>query len=236
MRTGPDGPLSDPGIKAPAIAAKAAAGCTSRLLVRDLGLSEYEPVWHAMQAFTDRRNEETVDELWVLQHPPVFTQGQAGKAEHVLAPGDIPVVQVDRGGQVTYHGPGQIVAYPLLDIRRKGLGVRVLVNRIEESIIRVLEEQGVKGERRPGAPGIYVNGEKIAALGLRVRRGRTFHGLAFNINMDLEPFQRINPCGFEGLRVTQLSAFTAVDMSKVKSQLVDSIALQLGYSDVSVAA
>jgi len=167
-----------------------------------------------------------------VQHPPVFTQGQAGKAEHVLAPGDIPVIQVDRGGQVTYHGPGQIVAYPLLDIRRSGLGVRELVNRIEESIIRVLEQYKVKGERREGAPGIYVSDEKIASLGLRVRRGRTFHGLAFNIDMDLEPFQRINPCGYEGLRVTQLSAMAAVDFSEVESRLVDSISYQLGYSEV----
>jgi lipoyl(octanoyl) transferase len=205
---------------------------TRQLRVRQLGLADYEPVWHAMQDFTDQREEHTVDELWLVQHPPVFTQGQAGKAEHVLAPGDIPVIQVDRGGQVTYHGPGQIVAYPLLDIRRSGLGVRELVNRIEESIIRVLEQYKVKGERREGAPGIYVSDEKIASLGLRVRRGRTFHGLAFNIDMDLEPFQRINPCGYEGLRVTQLSAMAAVDFSEVESRLVDSISHQLGYSEV----
>jgi lipoyl(octanoyl) transferase len=205
---------------------------TRQLRVRQLGLADYEPVWHAMQDFTDQREEHTVDELWLVQHPPVFTQGQAGKAEHVLAPGDIPVIQVDRGGQVTYHGPGQIVAYPLLDIRRSGLGVRELVNRIEESIIRVLEQYKVKGERREGAPGIYVSDEKIASLGLRVRRGRTFHGLAFNIDMDLEPFQRINPCGYEGLRVTQLSAMAAVDFSEVESRLVDSISYQLGYSEV----
>jgi lipoyl(octanoyl) transferase len=205
---------------------------TRQLRVRQLGLADYEPVWHAMQDFTDQREEHTVDELWLVQHPPVFTQGQAGKAEHVLAPGDIPVIQVDRGGQVTYHGPGQIVAYPLLDIRRRGLGVRELVNRIEESIIRVLEQYKVKGERREGAPGIYVSDEKIASLGLRVRRGRTFHGLAFNIDMDLEPFQRINPCGYEGLRVTQLSAMAAVDFSEVESRLVDSISYQLGYSEV----
>ncbi len=205
---------------------------TRQLRVRQLGLADYEPVWHAMQDFTDQREEHTVDELWLVQHPPVFTQGQAGKAEHVLAPGDIPVIQVDRGGQVTYHGPGQIVAYPLLDIRRSGLGVRELVNRIEESIIRVLEQYKVKGERREGAPGIYVSDEKIASLGLRVRRGRTFHGLAFNIDMDLEPFQRINPCGYEGLRVTQLSAMATVDFSEVESRLVDSISHQLGYSEV----
>jgi lipoyl(octanoyl) transferase len=203
----------------------------SLLRVRRLGLCEYEPVWHAMQDFTDRRDEDTIDELWLVQHPPVFTQGQAGKAEHVLAPGDIPVIQVDRGGQVTYHGPGQIVAYPLLDIRRSGLGVRDLVNRIEESIIRVLAHYRVKGERRKGAPGIYVRDEKVASIGLRVRRGRTFHGLAFNIDMDLEPFQRINPCGFEGLRVTQLSALAEVEFDEVEQRLVTSIAEQLGYSE-----
>ncbi len=205
---------------------------TKLLIVRQLGLSDYEPVWHAMQDFTDQRDENTVDELWLVQHPPVFTQGQAGKAEHVLAPGDIPVVQVDRGGQVTYHGPGQIVAYPLVDIRRGGVGVREFVNCIEESIIQVLHHYGVNGVRREGAPGIYVNGEKIASVGLRVRLGRTFHGLAFNIDMDLEPFQRINPCGYEGLVVTQLKAFSPVVFSEVESRLVDSITAQLGYSEV----
>jgi lipoyl(octanoyl) transferase len=205
---------------------------TKRLLVRQLGLADYEPVWHAMQTFTDQRDENTVDELWLVQHPPVFTQGQAGKAEHVLAPGDIPVVQVDRGGQVTYHGPGQIVAYPLVDIHRSGVGVRDFVNRIEESIIQVLHYYGVNGVRRKGAPGVYVKEEKIASVGLRVRRGRTFHGLAFNIDMDLEPFQRINPCGYEGLVVTQLSSFSSLVFSEVESRLVDSITEQLGYSEV----
>lgn len=202
------------------------------LLVRQLGLADYEPVWHAMQEFTNQRDERTADELWLVQHPPVFTQGQAGKAEHVLAPGDIPVVQVDRGGQVTYHGPGQIVAYPLLDIRRHGVGVRELVNRIEASVIHVLDHYGVNGERRQGAPGVYVNGEKIAAVGLRVRKGRSFHGLAFNIDMDLEPFQRINPCGFQGLKVTQLRAYSPAELSEVENRLVHSFALQLGYSEV----
>jgi len=214
------------------LSAKVPDQSKAQLRVRQLGLSDYELVWHAMQDFTDQRDEHTIDELWLVQHPAVFTQGQAGKAEHVLAPGDIPVIQADRGGQVTYHGPGQIVAYPLLDIRRSGLGVRELVNRIEESIIRVLERYGVKGERREGAPGIYVRGEKIASLGLRVRRGRTFHGLAFNIDMDLEPFQRINPCGFEGLRVTQLSDLAKIEIGEVETQLVDSIASQLGYSEI----
>ncbi len=206
---------------------------SKHLLVRQLGLADYVPVWHAMQDFTDRRDENTVDELWLVQHPPVFTQGQAGKAEHVLAPGDIPVVQVDRGGQVTYHGPGQIVAYPLIDLRRGGMGVRAFVTAIEESIIHVLRKYGVIGQRLKGAPGIYVDGEKIASLGLRIRQGRSFHGLAFNIDMDLEPFQRINPCGYEGLVVTQLKAFSSFVYGEVESHLVDSIATQLGYSEVT---
>lgn len=203
------------------------------LRLRRLGLADYEPTWRAMQAFTDGRDESTGDELWLLQHPPVFTQGQAGKAEHLLAPGDIPVVQVDRGGQVTYHGPGQIVAYPLIDIRRRGVGVRDFVCRIEEAIIRVLAHHGVRGERIAGAPGIYVAGDKIASLGLRVRRGCTFHGLAFNIDMDLEPFQRINPCGYAGLRVTQLSALASVQFGDVEDRLVQNLAQLLGYSEVS---
>jgi len=186
-----------------------------------------------MQALTDSRNENSADELWLLQHPPVFTQGQAGKAEHVLAPGNIPVIQVDRGGQVTYHGPGQIVAYPLVDIRRKKIGVREFVNRIEQAIIEVLAHYSVKGERMAGAPGIYVNGEKVASLGLRVRRGCTFHGLAFNVDMDLEPFQRINPCGFEGLQVTQLSALAPADFQETEDLLVKSLVQQLGYSEIT---
>ncbi|HET6593214.1 MAG TPA: lipoyl(octanoyl) transferase LipB, partial [Xanthomonadales bacterium] len=189
-------------------------------------------VWREMRAYTDSRNEASEDQLWLVQHPPVFTQGQAGKAEHVLAPGDIPVIQVDRGGQVTYHGPGQIVAYPLIDIARKGIGVRDLVCRIEESIIRVLGFYGVPGERIAGAPGIYVGGAKIASLGLRVRRGRCYHGLAFNIDMDLEPFQRINPCGFSGLQVTQLSAFCEAALGEVENRLVASLQEQLEYSEI----
>ena len=206
---------------------------TDHLCVRRLGLAEYEPVWRDMQAFTDSRDENSKDELWLVQHPPVFTQGQAGKAEHVLAPGDIPVIQVDRGGQVTYHGPGQIVAYPLVDIQRKGIAVRDFVNRIETAIIEVLAHYGVKGERIAGAPGIYVSGDKIASLGLRVRRGCTFHGLAFNIEMDLEPFQRINPCGYAGLQVTQLSALAPVDFQQLEDRLIDSLAQHLGYSEVN---
>ena len=174
-------------------------------LVRDLGRMAYEPVWRAMQAFTDARTDATTDEVWLVEHDPVFTLGQAGKPEHVLMPGDIPVLHVDRGGQVTYHGPGQIVAYPLLDLKRLKVGVREYVNRIEQAIIDTLGDWNIDAARREGAPGVYVAGAKVAALGIRVRRGCTFHGLAFNIAMDLEPFHRINPCGYAGLRVTSMA-------------------------------
>ncbi|WP_045736824.1 lipoyl(octanoyl) transferase LipB [Xanthomonas sp. MUS 060] len=170
--------------------------------VRDLGRQPYEPVWRAMQRFTDARDASSSDELWVVEHEPVFTLGQAGKPEHVLAPGDIPVLHVDRGGQVTYHGPGQLVVYPLLDLRRLGLGVREYVCRIEQAIIDTLDTWNILGERRDGAPGVYVGDAKVAALGIRVRRGCSFHGLSFNVAMDLEPFRRINPCGYQGLQVT----------------------------------
>lgn len=172
---------------------------------RELGQVDYEPTWHAMQRFTDSRGPHTVDEVWLLEHAPVFTQGQAGKAEHVLFPGDIPVVQVDRGGQVTYHGPGQLVAYLMLDVRRSGIGVRELVSRIERSLIDLLASYGVEAAAKPGAPGVYVNGAKIASLGLRIRNGRSFHGLALNVDMDLQPFLRINPCGYTGMSMTQLA-------------------------------
>jgi lipoyl(octanoyl) transferase len=202
------------------------------LRIRRLGRTDYEPTWRAMQAFTDQRDEATDDELWLLEHPPVFTQGQSGKAEHVLAPGDIPVIQVDRGGQVTYHGPGQIVAYPLVDLKRLGVGVRDFVHRIEEAIIRVLARYGVEGQRVEGAPGIYVDGDKIASLGLRVRRACTFHGLAFNIDMDLEPFGRINPCGFAGLRVIRLCDLAEVEFGAVEDHLVEELAEQFGHDEV----
>lgn len=175
------------------------------VLVRKLGLAEYQPILDAMRELTDQRDSDTPDQLWLLQHPRVFTQGQAGKAEHVLAPGDIPVIQVDRGGQVTYHGPGQWVVYLMIDLRRNGLGVRSLVTLIEESIVRLLAEYGIAAAPEPKAPGVYVNGDKIASLGLRVRRGCSYHGLALNVDMDLEPFQRINPCGYEGLKVTSMA-------------------------------
>ena len=202
------------------------------LLVRRFpGLQPYEPMWRAMQAFTDARGPETADELWVVEHQPVFTLGQAGKWEHVLMPGDIPVVPVDRGGQVTYHGPGQIVAYPLIDLRRSGIGVREFVNRIEQALIDTLAEWNVIAVRKDGAPGVYVNGAKIAALGLRVRRGCTFHGLAFNIAMDLEPFNRINPCGFQGLEVVQLADLGGPSrLADVETVLIAELARQFGLS------
>ena len=192
---------------------------------------DYETVWRAMQTFTDQRDENTPDELWLVEHPPVFTQGQAGRAEHILAPGDIPVIQVDRGGQVTYHGPGQIVAYPLIDISRLEMGVRTLVTGIEQAIIDVLQFYGVEAQLQEGAPGVYIDGVKIASLGLRIRKGKSFHGLSFNINMDLEPFQRINPCGYEGLQVTNLSAFTEVSMHEVEDRLIAGLSEVLGYND-----
>lgn len=200
------------------------------LLVRRLGLLEYQQVWQAMQVFTNERGEQTADELWLVEHPPVFTQGQAGRAEHILAPGDIPVIQVDRGGQVTYHGPGQIVAYPLIDIKRLGMGVRQLVTAIEQAIIDVLQSYQVEAVPRADAPGVYVDGVKIAALGLRIRRGKSFHGLSFNIDMDLEPFQRINPCGFQNLQVTNLSALASVNMTEAEDRLIISLSKVLGYN------
>ena len=197
----------------------------------DLGRQAYEPVWRAMQRFTDKRDQDTVDELWLVEHEPVFTLGQAGKPEHVLAPGDIPVLNVDRGGQVTYHGPGQIVLYPLLDLRRIGIGVREYVCRIEQAIIDTLDEWNIGGQRREGAPGVYVAGAKVAALGIRVRRGCTFHGLAFNIGMDLEPFHRINPCGYQGLQVTSMRDLGGPSsMDAVKPVLLDHIARQFGLA------
>lgn len=178
---------------------------TEQLVIRNLGLQDYTRIWQAMQQFTDQRDNNTVDEIWLLEHTPVFTQGQAGKAEHLLFPGDIPVVQVDRGGQVTYHGPGQLVAYVLLDIKRRNLGVRQLVTMLEQILIQLLTGHGIEANARPDAPGVYVKGAKIASLGLRVRKGCTFHGLALNVNMNMEPFSRINPCGYAGMQMVQSS-------------------------------
>ena len=175
------------------------------MIVRRLGLVAYEPTWRAMQAFNSSRDTQTGDQLWVVEQPPVYTLGLAGRPEHVLAPGDIPVVKTDRGGQVTYHGPGQVVAYPMLDLRRAGYGVKELVRRIEQAVIETLAGYAINGERREGMPGVYVGGAKIAAIGLRVARGCTYHGVALNANLDLEPFTRIDPCGYPGLASTRLA-------------------------------
>lgn len=218
----PAGACADAGESAPPAAPRP-------VIVRDLGRQPYEPVWHAMQGFTDARDETTPDEIWLVEHDPVFTLGQAGKPEHVLAPGDIPVIHVDRGGQVTYHGPGQIVAYPLLDLRRLGIGVRDYVCRIEQAIIDTLDEWNIGAERREGMPGVYVGGAKIASLGVRVRHGRTFHGLAFNVAMDLEPFHRINPCGYVGLHMTSvLDLGGPSGLDAVKPVLVEQLGRQFG--------
>lgn len=196
-------------------------------LVRDLGRQPYAPVWRAMQRFTDARDADTADEVWTVEHDPVFTLGQAGKPEHVLAPGDIPVLQVDRGGQVTYHGPGQLVVYPLFDLKRLKIGVRDYVHGIEQAVIDTLVGWNIGAARRAGAPGVYVNDAKIAALGIRVRRGCTFHGLAFNVAMDLEPFRRINPCGYQGLQVTSMHDLGGPgSVDAVKSVLLEQLAAQ----------
>lgn len=202
----------------------------------------YLPVWDAMRQFTADRSPTTPDEIWLLSHQPVFTQGQAGKPEHLLNPAAIPVVQIDRGGQVTYHGPGQLVVYLLIDVRRAGTGVRELVESIEQSVIAVLAEYGIAAESRRKAPGVYVNGAKIAALGLRIRQGCSYHGLSFNIDMDLSPFSRINPCGYEGMQVTQLSELlpsgsdTANLLSETAARLVQALKTRLGYAAIQTSS
>jgi len=198
--------------------------------IRDLGLVPYQEVWQRMQAFTASRDTGTADEIWFVQHPPVFTQGVSGRAEHVLEAGDIPVITTDRGGQVTYHGPGQWVVYVLLDIRRLGLNVRDLVHRLEDGVIALLAGHHVAACARPDAPGVYVNGAKIASLGLRVTRGRSYHGLALNVDMDLEPFSRINPCGYAGQKVTRMRELVPdTNMEKVRKELEKQLLDHLGY-------
>lgn len=190
--------------------------------IRPLQQRDYLEVWREMQQFTDARNNTTPDEIWLIEHPPVYTLGQNGKAEHILDPRDIPVISVDRGGQVTYHGPGQLVVYVLLDLRRLGMGVRQLVTCLETAVIDYLAELGIAAYADPKAPGIYVQGAKIASLGLRVRRGCSYHGLSFNIDMDLEPFSRINPCGFQNLPITQLRDFGVTrDLNTVAERVVE---------------
>jgi lipoyl(octanoyl) transferase len=199
--------------------------------VRDLGRTQYADVHEQMVEFTSARDASTVDQIWFTEHEPVFTQGQAGKAEHLLAPGDIPVVASDRGGQVTYHGPGQIVGYLLFDLKRMGLGVRALVTGIEQAVVSTLQGFGIDGKPRPDAPGVYVDGSKIAALGLRVRRGCSYHGLSLNVAMDLEPFARINPCGLINMQVTQVSDLGGPDdLEYVKPLLLTALLSEYGLS------
>lgn len=200
------------------------------LVCRDLGMVEYSETWDRMKDFTQTRSKDNADEIWLLEHPPLFTQGQAGKQEHLLAPGDIPVIQVDRGGQVTYHGPGQLVAYVLIDLKRLGIGVRDLVNVLENAVVQVLAKNAITAYPKPDAPGVYVDGQKIASLGLRVRRGCSFHGLALNVDMDLMPFDRINPCGYQGLKMVDMKRLNNdVALSNTKVQLANQLAELLGY-------
>jgi lipoyl(octanoyl) transferase len=201
-------------------------------VVRRLGLADYLPTLEAMRSLTEGRNAETPDEIWLLEHPPVFTQGQAGKPEHVLAAGDIPVVQVERGGQVTYHGPGQLVAYLMLDIRRLDIGVRDLVTAMERGLVATLADFGIDAAPRADAPGVYVGSAKIASLGLRIRRGCSFHGLALNVDMDMKPFQRINPCGYAGLAMTQMRDQLEERplIGEVGQRLERALLQELGYS------
>ena len=209
------------------------SAAVERMIIRKLGVAEYGPTWHAMQAFNRARTAETHDEIWLAEHPPVFTLGLAGKPEHVLNPGDIPVVKTDRGGQVTYHGPGQLVCYLMLDLRRLGYGVKDLVRRMEESVIALLADYGIEARREPGMPGVYVrrgNDEiaKISAVGLRVANHATYHGLALNVDMDLEPFSRINPCGYAGLQSAQMKGHGVSDsMERIGDRLVSQLAQRL---------
>lgn len=201
------------------------------LVVRKLGRRDYVSTWEAMRAFTDQRNENTLDEAWFLEHPPVFTQGQAGKPEHILNPGEIPIVHTDRGGQVTYHGPGQLVVYVLFDLKRLQIGIRQLVNQLEKTVIATLAEYGVTAQSRCDAPGVYVDTAKICSIGLRVRRGYSYHGIAFNINMELEPFSRINPCGFQRLPITKLASFEPnIDLSRVEPKFINHLQTIFGYN------
>jgi len=203
------------------------------LLVRTLGRQEYEPVWQAMQSFTENRQSDTPDEIWLLEHQPVFTLGRNAKKEHILNTTDIPVVKIDRGGQVTYHGPGQLIAYLLIDIKRRSLGVRKLVSLIEQSIIDTLGEYQLKAYAKKEAPGVYIDEAKIAALGLRIKKGCSFHGLSLNLEMNLKPFKQINPCGYKNLEVVQLSDYIEkVEPSQVQHQLIFHLSNKIGYREL----
>ncbi|WGE90869.1 lipoyl(octanoyl) transferase LipB [Actinobacillus genomosp. 1] len=214
----------------------------NQLIIRQLGVQPYEEIWHQMQDFTDKRDENTADEIWLVQHPAVFTQGSAGKPEHLLNPTNIPVVQTDRGGQITYHGEGQQVMYVLIDIKRlkaqgKDVSVRDLVTSLEQCVVKTLADYGIEGYPKPDAPGVYINGKKICSLGLRIRQGRSFHGLAFNVNMDLTPFRNINPCGYAGLEMTQLKDYIAESAAQcdlVSPKLVAHFCNILGYNEQQI--
>ena len=209
----------------------------SEIAIRNLGLQTYEPVWRAMQKFTDTRDENSRDEIWFCQHQPVFTLGLNTAPEHLLATGDIPVVQIDRGGQVTYHGPGQLMIYPLIDIRRADIGVRDLVTALEQSVVDLAAEFGILAASRCDAPGVYVDGANLASIGLRIRRGASFHGMALNVDVDLEPFSRINPCGFQNLEVTDLNRLDAErDLDLVRDQLLPHLLRHLQLNDASLVA
>lgn len=204
---------------------------TQTTVIRNLGLSDYQSTWQAMKTFTDARGQNSADEIWFLEHPPVFTLGQAGKKEHILNISDIPIVDSDRGGQVTYHGPGQLIAYLLLDIRRLGIGARALVTAIEQSVIALLQDIDIDAYAKPDAPGVYVAEAKIAALGLRIRKGCSYHGLSLNVDMDLKPFSLINPCGYEGLALSQIKDFrNDMTIEVVQSQLQEKLFQQLKLS------
>ena len=207
----------------------------SEIRIRNLGLQDYEPVWRDMQDFTDSRDEETPDEIWFTQHRPVFTLGVNASRDHLVAPGDIPVVQIDRGGQVTYHGPGQLMIYPLIDLRRAGRGVRPLVTALEQSVVDLAADYGITAASRRDAPGVYVDGVKLASVGLRIRRGSSFHGMALNVDVDLEPFSRINPCGFTGLEVTDLKKLGAEgDLERVRDRLLPHFLRRMGFDDANL--
>ncbi|MAD15619.1 MAG: octanoyltransferase [Alteromonadaceae bacterium] len=206
---------------------------TAPVIIRQLGRRAYLPIWQAMQDFTDSRDNNSQDEIWLVEHAPVFTQGQAGKEEHLLAPGDIPVVKVDRGGQVTYHGPGQQMMYVLLNLKRHGLGVRTLVSALESCIVDTLKDYKVDAYPKADAPGVYVDGKKVCSIGLRIRRGCSFHGLALNVNMDLAPFQRINPCGYAGLEMVDCTQLGGPDSLAVAGPAIaEKLCSLLGIASV----
>jgi len=196
---------------------------TPNIVIKNLGLCDYQQTWQEMRNFTLNREASTPDEVWLLEHPPVFTQGMAGKPEHVLNPGNIPIIQTDRGGQVTYHGPGQLVGYVLLDLRRLKIGVKAYVSLIENSVVQLLADYNIKANIKPGAPGVYVDGKKICSIGLKISRGCSYHGIALNVNNDLEPFSRINPCGFQNLQMTKISDFVSVTLEEIGQKFYEKL-------------